>query len=88
MTNPHASGCASTDTSLNPEKRLEELKTELADLDSRLRGFVQAEKPTEGLCFAADIHRLRQEKLQKRLEMEYCAVKIRSLANEGAGYLH
>jgi hypothetical protein len=54
-------------------------------MDVSLRALMAAEKPEQGLFYAGDIHRLRQEKLQKRLELEYCQARIRFLQSEGAG---
>jgi hypothetical protein len=61
------------------EKRLTTLAAEIREADTRLRALSAAEKPDEGVHYAGDIHRLRREKLQKRLEMEYCAAGIRFL---------
>ena len=52
-------------------------------MDVRLREFMAAEKPEQGIFHAGDIHRLRQKKLQKRLEMESCQARIRFLQSEG-----
>ena len=64
------------------------LAAEIRDMDAGLRAFMAAEKPEEGVFHAGDIHRLRREKLHKRLEMEHCRARIRLLQNEGAGILH
>ncbi|MDR2695303.1 MAG: hypothetical protein LBC79_02865 [Deltaproteobacteria bacterium] len=56
-------------------------------MDAGLRAFMAAEKPEDGVFHAGDIHRLRREKLHKRLEMEYCQARIRFLQSEGAGRL-
>jgi hypothetical protein len=56
-------------------------------MDVILRELMAAEKPEQGIFHAEDIHRLRQKKLQKRLEMEYCQARIRFLQSEGAGIL-
>jgi hypothetical protein len=56
-------------------------------MDASLRAFMAAEKPEQGLFHAGDIHRLRQEKLQKRLDLEYCQARIRFLQSAGAGTL-
>jgi len=69
------------------QEHLEKLTAEINDLDAHLRAFMAAEKPEQGLDHAGDIHRLRQEKLQKRLEMEYCRAKMRFLHSEGVGIL-
>jgi len=66
---------------------LEKLRAEISGMDADLRAFMAAEKPEQGIVHAGDIHRLRQEKLQKRLEMDYCQAKIRFLQSEGAGTL-
>jgi len=64
---------------------MEKLTTEINEMDASLRAFMAAEKPEQGIFHAEDIHRLRQEKLQKRLEMDYCRAKIRFLQNEDLG---
>jgi hypothetical protein len=69
------------------KEALEKLATEINGIDARLREFMAAEKPEEGIVHAGDIHRLRQEKLQKRLEMDYCRAKMRFLQHDGAGIL-
>lgn len=56
-------------------------------MDANLRAFMAEEKPELGIVYAGDIHRLRQEKLQKRLEMEYCQARIRYLQSENAELL-
>ena len=66
---------------------MERLAAEIHGMDANLRAFMAAEKPEQGIVHAGDIHRLRQEKLQKRLEMEYCRARIRLLQSEGAGTL-
>jgi hypothetical protein len=66
---------------------VEQLEAEIRGMDASLRAFMAAEKPEQGLFHAGDIHKLRQEKLQKRLEMEYCRARIRLLQSEGAGTL-
>ena len=66
---------------------MEKLAAEIRGMDAGLRAFMDAEKPEQGIVHAGDIHRLRQEKLQKRLEMEYCRARIRFLQGEGAGML-
>ena len=66
---------------------MEQLAADIRDMDANLRAFMAAEKPEQGIVHAGDIHRLRQEKLQKRLEMEYCRARIRLLQSEGAGML-
>lgn len=67
------------------ESRLTALTTEIKEADTHLRALSAAEKPAEGLQYAADIHRLRQEKLQKRLEMDYCSAKMRFLQTISGG---
>jgi hypothetical protein len=67
---------------------MDQLAAEIRDMDTGLRAFMAAERPEEGVFHAGDIHRLRQEKLHKRLEMEYCRARIRLLQSEGAGILH
>ena len=67
--------------------QLEKLRAEISGMDASLRAFMAAEKPDQGIVHAGDIHRLRQEKWQKRLEMEYCQAKIRFLQSEDAGML-
>jgi hypothetical protein len=57
-------------------------------MERSLRAFMAAEKPEQGIFHAGDIHRLRQDTLQKRLEMEYCRARLRFLRDEGAGTLH
>jgi hypothetical protein len=69
------------------EAQLEKLSAEIRDMDAGLRAFMAAEKPEQGIFHAGDIHRLRREKLQKRLEMEYCRARIRFLQSEGIGTL-
>ena len=69
------------------KERLEKLTTEINGMDISLRAFMAAEKPNQGISHAGDIHKLRQEKLHKRLEMEYCQARIRFLQNEEAGTL-
>jgi hypothetical protein len=71
----------------NLEARMEKLATEILEMDAGLRAFMAAENPAEGVFHAGDIHRLRQEKLQKRLEMEYCQARMRLLQSESAGTL-
>jgi hypothetical protein len=66
---------------------LEKLTNEISDMDVSLRAFMAAEQPEQGIFHAGDIHRLRREKLQKRLELEYCQARIRFLQSEGAGIL-
>ena len=66
---------------------MESLAAEISGMDESLRAFMAAEKPAQGIFYAGDIHRLRQEKLQKRLEMEHCRARIRFLQSEGAGML-
>jgi hypothetical protein len=53
-------------------------------MDASVRAFMAAENPAQGICHAGDIHRLRQGKLQKRLEMDYCQARIRFLQSETA----
>jgi hypothetical protein len=69
------------------KEQLEKLNAEISDMDASLRAFMAAEKPEQGIFHAGDIHRLRQAKMQKRLEMEYCQARIRFLQSEGAGRL-
>jgi hypothetical protein len=66
------------------QEHLTKLSDDIRDMDLSLRDFMAAENPEQGIVHAADIHKLRQEKLQKRLEMEYCRAKIRFLQSEGA----
>ena len=66
---------------------MEKLAAEISDMDVRLRAFMAAEEPDRGIFHAGDIHRLRQKKLQKRLELEYCLVKMRFLQSESVGVL-
>jgi hypothetical protein len=66
------------------KEELEKLNAEFNGMDAGLRALMAAEKPEEGIFHAGDIHRLRQEKLQKRLEMDYCRARIRFLQGEGA----
>ena len=66
---------------------MERLAAEIRSMDASLRAFMAAENPEQGLFHAGDIHTLRQEKLQKRLEMEYCRARMRFLQGEGAGIL-
>ena len=66
---------------------MERLATEIKGMDVSLRAFMAAEKPEQGIFHAGDIHRLRQDTLQKRLEMEYCRARIRFLQSEGIGTL-
>ena len=66
---------------------MERLAAEMRDMDAGLRAFMAAEKPEAGVFHAGDIHRLRREKLHKRLEMEHCRARIRLLRSEGAGRL-
>jgi hypothetical protein len=68
------------------EERVEKLATEIRELDAGLRAFMAAENPSRGIFHAEDLHRLRREKLQKRLEMEHYQAKMR-LMQEGAGML-
>jgi hypothetical protein len=65
------------------EERVEKLATEIRELDAGLRAFMAAEQPAQGIFHAGDIHRLRQEKLQKRLEMEHCQARMRFMQSEG-----
>jgi hypothetical protein len=67
---------------------MEQLTVELGDMDLSLRAFMAAEQPERGVFHAGDIHRLRQEKVQKRLELEYCQARIRFLESESTGTLH
>jgi len=66
---------------------MEKLKAEISEMDASLRMFMAAEKPEQGIVYAVDIHRLRQAKLQKRLELDYCQAKIRFLQSEHTGIL-
>ena len=66
---------------------MEKLTSEISHMDASLRAFMAAEKPEQGIFHAGDIHRLRREKLQKRLEMEYCRNRIRLLQSENTGML-
>ena len=66
---------------------MERLTAEIRRLDASLREFMAAEKPEQGIAHAGDIHRLRQQKLHKRLEMEHCRARVRRLQSEGAGLL-
>jgi len=54
-------------------------------MDISLRAFMAAERPDRGIFHAEDIHSLRQGKLQKRLEREYCLARIRFLQSEEIG---
>ena len=67
------------------KEQLEKLNAEISDMDLSLRAFMAAEKPEQGIFHAGDMHRLRQNKLQKRLEMEYCQARIRFLQSDGVG---
>ena len=87
MTNQNANACASLISIPELQEELEKLTAEISGMDFSLRAFMAAEKPDQGLFHAGDIHRLRQEKLQKRLAMEYCQARIRFLQSEGAGTL-
>jgi hypothetical protein len=69
------------------EARVKKLEAEIRERDAGMSGFMAAEKPEEGVFHAGDIHRLRQEKLQKRLEMEHCQARMRLLQSEGVGTL-
>jgi hypothetical protein len=69
------------------EARQKKLAAEIRETDAGLRAFMAAERPEEGVFHAGDIHRLRQGKLQKRLEMEHCQAQMRLLQSEGAGTL-
>ncbi|MDR0238734.1 MAG: hypothetical protein LBI88_00715 [Deltaproteobacteria bacterium] len=64
------------------QEQWEKLRAEISDMDAGLRIFMAAENPEQGIVHAGDIHRLRQGKLQKRLEMEHCQAKIRFLQSE------
>ena len=66
---------------------MEQLEAEIRGMDASLRAFMAAEKPEQGIVHAGDIHKLRQDKLHKRLEMEHCRARIRLLQGEGAGML-
>ncbi|MDR2696148.1 MAG: hypothetical protein LBC79_07205 [Deltaproteobacteria bacterium] len=66
---------------------MEKLATEIREIDAGLRAFMAAENPAQGIFHAEDLHRLRREKLQKRLEMEHCQAKMRLMQEEGAGML-
>ena len=87
MTHPNASACASPESIPGLEERLEKLAAEMRELDAGLRAFMAAEKPEEGVFHAEELHRLRRDKLHKRLEMEHCQARIRLLQSEGAGML-
>ena len=63
------------------------MNAEISEMDAGLRAFMAAEKPEQGIFHAGEIHRLRQEKMQKRLEMEYCQARIRFLQSEEVGLL-
>ena len=69
------------------EEHLEKLTTEIKDMDADLRAFMAAEKPEQGIFHAGDIHRLRQAKLYKHLELEHCRARMRLLQSEHAGML-
>ena len=69
------------------KEELKKLTAEISGMDLCLRASMAAENPDQGIFHAGDIHRLRQEKLQKRLAMEYCQARIRFLQSEGAGIL-
>ena len=84
MTKQNASACVSLASIPELKEQLEKLTAEISDMDSSLRAFMAAEKPEQGIFHAGDIHRLRQEKLQKRLAMDYYQARIRFLQNEGA----
>ena len=66
---------------------MEKLNAEISDMEAGLRAFMTAENPEQGIFHAGEIHKLRREKLQKRLEMEHCQAKIRFLQSENAGVL-
>ena len=87
MTNQNAGACASLASIPELKAQLEKLSAEISEMDAALRDFMAAERPEQGIFHAGDIHRLRQEKLQKRLEMEHCRAKIHFLENEGIGTL-
>ena len=87
MTKHNASGCASLTSIPELQEQLEKLNAEINEMDVSLRTFIAAENPEQGIVHAGDIHRLRQTKLQKRLELEHCQAKMRFLQNEGAGIL-
>ena len=87
MTNQNASVCASLVSIPELETQMVKLTAEISGLDVRLLAFMVAEQPEQGIFHAEDIHKLRQEKLQKRLEMEYCQARLRFLLSEGIGTL-
>ena len=82
MTKHNASACASPGSIPALQEQWEKLRAEISDMDASLRAFMAAENPEHGIVHAEDIHRLRQGKLQKRLEMEHCQAKIRFLQGE------